>query len=98
MRPEEVLAFWRAAGPDRWFTHDEAFDAEIRDRFAAAYESAAAGGLDAWERDPEGALALVILLDQFPRNLFRGSARAYAADPRARAVAEHALARGFDRA
>jgi uncharacterized protein (DUF924 family) len=92
----DVLAFWRTAGPDRWFEHDQAFDAAIRERFATSYEDAAAGRLGAWENSPEGALALVIVLDQFPRNMFRGSARSFAADPLARATAERAIARGFD--
>ena len=83
----DVLAFWLAAGHERWFEHDEAFDTAIRDRFAAIYKDAAAGLLSAWENSPEGALALVIVLDQFPRNMFRGSARSFTADPLARAVA-----------
>jgi uncharacterized protein (DUF924 family) len=94
--PETVLAFWRAAGPDRWFKKDDAFDSEIRLRFLATYEAAAANAL-AWDETPEGALALVIVLDQFPRNMFRGSARVFAADPLARAAASHAIERGFDR-
>jgi uncharacterized protein (DUF924 family) len=92
-----VLAFWSAAGPDKWFGKDEAFDADIRAQFLGTYEAAASGLLNSWEETPEGALALVILLDQFPRNMFRGTARAFAADPVARAVAERAIARGFDR-
>jgi uncharacterized protein (DUF924 family) len=92
--PATVLAFWRAAGPDKWFTKDGAFDAAIRAKFLATYEAAAAGAL-AWDDDPEGALALVIVLDQFPRNMFRHSARAFAADPLARTVASRAIARGF---
>ncbi len=98
MDSEDVLTFWRAAGPDRWFAHDATLDAEIRRRFLTTYEAAAAGELAAWEATREGALALVIVLDQFPRNMFRGSARAYATDPSARAVAERAIARGFERA
>jgi len=94
--PADVLAFWRDAGKDKWFTKDDAFDADIRTRFLPTYEAAAAGRLADWEASPEGALALVIVLDQFPRNMFRGSARIYAADPLARAVAERAIARGFD--
>jgi len=94
--PAEVLAFWRAAGRDKWFEKDEAFDGEIRLRFLATYEAAAAGRLVAWEDDPEGALALTIVLDQFPRNMFRGDARTYAADPLARAVADRAIGRAFD--
>jgi uncharacterized protein (DUF924 family) len=93
----DVLAFWRDAGSDRWYEHDSAFDAAIRERFAATYEDAAAGLLSAWEKSPESALALVIVLDQFPRNMFRGSARCFAADPLARAVADRAIGKGFDR-
>lgn len=94
---EDVLAFWLAAGGERWFEHDEAFDAAIRERFAGTYEAAAAGELRAWENSAEGALALVIVLDQFPRNMFRHDARAYAADPLALSVARRAIAKGFDR-
>jgi uncharacterized protein (DUF924 family) len=98
MQPaDDVLAFWLGAGPQRWFEKDDAFDAAIRERFAATYRDAAAGLLGAWEAWPEGALALVIVLDQFPRNMFRDSARSYAADPLARTVAQRAIARGFDR-
>jgi uncharacterized protein (DUF924 family) len=97
IEPVEVLAFWRAAGPDKWFEKDDAFDAAIRARFGDTYAIAADDGLSAWERDAESALALVIVLDQFPRNMFRGEARMFAADPLARAVADRAIARGFDR-
>jgi uncharacterized protein (DUF924 family) len=96
--PQAVLAFWRDAGPDKWFKKNDAFDQDIHERFLETYEAAAAGTLGAWEATPDGALALVIVLDQFPRNMFRGTARAFAADPLARAVADRALARGFDRA
>jgi uncharacterized protein (DUF924 family) len=94
--PEAVLAFWREAGPDKWFTKDAAFDATIREKFLATYEAAAAGKLSAWEATAEGALALTIVLDQFPRNMFRGDPRTYAADPLARATANIALKRGYD--
>jgi len=94
--PETILSFWREAGRDRWFTRDDAFDAEIRDKFLATYEAAAAGKLGEWERSAEGTLALVIVLDQFPRNMFRGTARTYAADPLARQIANRALKRGCD--
>jgi uncharacterized protein (DUF924 family) len=93
--PQSVLAFWRAAGPDKWFEDDAGFDAEISRRFAGTYAAATAGEL-AWDENPEGALALVVVLDQFPRNMFRNSARAFAADPLAREVAARAIARGFD--
>jgi len=94
--PAEILAFWRDAGPDKWFTRDDALDAAIREKFLATYEAAAAGQLADWERSAEGTLALLIVLDQFPRNMFRGDARTYAADSQARAVAHRALKRGCD--
>ena len=92
-----MLAFWRDAGPDKWFKKDPAFDAEITARFLPTYEAAAAGRLSGWEATADGALALLIVLDQFPRNMFRGQARTYAADALAREVADRAIARGFDR-
>jgi uncharacterized protein (DUF924 family) len=95
--PEDVLSFWRAAGPDKWFNKDAAFDTAIRERFLVTYEAAAAGELADWERTAERALALLIVLDQFPRNMFRGDARTYAADPLAREVASRALDRGLHR-
>ncbi len=95
--PQAVLAFWREAGPEKWFKKDTAFDDAIRSQFIPTYEAAAAGKLADWERTAEGALALTVVLDQFPRNMFRGSARAFAADPIALATAERALAQGFDR-
>jgi uncharacterized protein (DUF924 family) len=94
--PAVVLAFWREAGPNRWFTRDEAFDASVRENFLATYQAAAAGELSDWEATAEGALALVIVLDQFPRNMFRGDARTYATDAAARAAANRALKRGYD--
>lgn len=95
-QPSEVVAFWRDAGPQHWFRRDDAFDARFRQRFLDAHEAAASGALDGWLATPEGALALVLLLDQFPRNAFRGTARVYATDARARAAADQAIARGFD--
>jgi uncharacterized protein (DUF924 family) len=92
----DVLAFWRAAGADKWFKKDAAFDAEIASRFQALWRDAAAGSLAGWEAAPESALALVIVLDQFPRNMFRAKADAFATDALARGVAERAIARGFD--
>ncbi len=94
--PAEVVEFWRQAGPPRWFKKDPEFDGEIRRRFLAAHEAAAAGKLSAWEASAEGALALLILLDQFPRNMFRASPRAFATDPLALAIAANAIVRGFD--
>jgi uncharacterized protein (DUF924 family) len=95
--PSDVIAFWREAGPQKWFNKDSAFDAAIRERFLPTYEAAAAGGLASWEATADGALALTIVLDQFSRNMFRGSPRTFAADPLARAVADRAIARGFDK-
>jgi uncharacterized protein (DUF924 family) len=94
---EEVLAFWRAAGPAKWFEHEDAFDAEIRARFLATCEAAAAGRIEHWQATADGTLALLILLDQFPRNLFRGDACAFATDAEARRITERAIARGTDR-
>ena len=92
----DIVSFWRAVGPDRWFEKDAALDEEIRRRFLSVHETAAGGKLAAWEQTAEGALALLILLDQFPRNMFRGQARAFATDPLARAVASRAILNGFD--
>lgn len=94
--PTQLLQFWREAGPRRWFARDEAFDAGFRDRFLATHEAAAAGALAHWAATAEGALGLVLLLDQFPRNAFRDTARMYATDAQARAVADAAIAAGFD--
>jgi uncharacterized protein (DUF924 family) len=92
----DVLAYWRALGPERWFHQDDAVDAAIRDRFQRLHAAAADGQLAEWEDDAESALALVITLDQFPRNMYRGTAAAFSSDPLARAVAGRAIARGFD--
>jgi uncharacterized protein (DUF924 family) len=92
----EIVDFWRAAGPKRWFAKDPAFDAQIRERFEPTRAAASHGGLHAWRDSPTGALALIILLDQFPRNLLRGSADAFATDPMAREIAREALTRGHD--
>jgi uncharacterized protein (DUF924 family) len=91
-----LIDFWRDAGPKRWFTPDAAFDERFRARFLALHERAAAGELDDWLGTPGGALALAILLDQFPRNAFRGTPRMYATDAQARRVARIALERGHD--
>ena len=94
--PADVIAFWREAGPERWFNKDAKFDDDIRRRFLALHEDAAAGKLTGWEASAEGALALLILLDQFPRNMFRGQARIFATDPLARAIASRAILNGYD--
>ncbi len=94
--PAEILAFWRDAGLDRWYRRDDAFDAEVCRRFLGLWQGAAAGELSAWEASDDGALALVIVLDQFPRNLFHDDARTYASDPLALEVAQRAIDRGVD--
>jgi uncharacterized protein (DUF924 family) len=94
----DVVAYWRGLGPDRWFEKDAGVDAEIRARFLPLHEAAAADALNDWEDTAEGAFALLLVLDQFPRNMFRGDAGAFAADPLARGVAGRAIARGFDAA
>jgi uncharacterized protein (DUF924 family) len=92
----DVLAFWRQAGSERWYTRDDAFDADVRARFLPLWERAAAGKLSAWEDSDDGTLALTIVLDQFPRNMFRGEATTYSTDAAARAVASRAIDRGVD--
>jgi uncharacterized protein (DUF924 family) len=97
-QPADVVEFWRQAGSDRWFEKDAAFDEAIRLKYEGAHHAAARGEHDAWIETAEGALALVILLDQFPRNLYRGSGHAFATDPKARRIAGDAIERGCHRA
>lgn len=94
--PADILQFWRDAGPNSWFTRSDAFDADLKSRFLPLWERALAGQLSSWEATSDGALALVIVLDQFPRNMFRNDPRTYASDPLAREVARRALARGAE--
>ena len=94
---DDVLAYWGALGPQRWFVKDAAVDADIRDKFLGLHAAASDGLLRHWEDDASGALAYIIVLDQFSRNMFRGSAAAFASDPLARAAAGRAIDRGFDR-
>jgi uncharacterized protein (DUF924 family) len=95
--PEELIAFWREAGPAKWFARDEAFDAEFRQRFESAHFAAARAEYEPWMASGEGALALQILLDQFPRNCFRGTAHSYATDGLALHYAQRAVDAGLDR-
>lgn len=92
--PQVIVDFWREAGPEKWFEKDEAFDETIRQRFGDLYERAALGDLDSWADEPNGALALILLLDQFPRNMFRGSPRMYATDAKAAEIARASLDAG----
>jgi len=95
--PEDVLAFWFAPGSERrWFEVDPDFDVEIAARFGALVETARGGHLAPWNASAPGSLALCLLLDQFPRNLWRGTPCAYSCDPAARAVAAAAIAAGHD--
>ena len=95
LTPSDVVGFWKEAGPDKWYKKDEAFDALFRHRLKAGHWDAAARRHDDWMETPEGALALMILLDQYPRNSFRGSAHQFATDPLALAFAKAAIARGY---
>lgn len=97
----EVLQFWFGDTPGarrkEWFTKDPAFDADIRARFLGLHEAAAHDELGTWKDTAESALALIVLTDQFPRNMFRGEARAFATDALALATARHFIASGWDR-
>jgi uncharacterized protein (DUF924 family) len=102
---EKILRFWFADEPgskesilqSRWFFPTPEFDRLCTTRFLASYEDAAHGRLEDWKNEPRSCLALVLLLDQFPRNMFRGTARAFATDAKARELTRHAKASGFDR-
>lgn len=96
--PADVVGFWLNAGPKQWFAKNDAFDAAIRLKFEPVHLAASRGEYDAWARTAPGALALLLLLDQFPRNLWRGSAHAFATDPMARVIARAAIDTGHDRA
>ena len=98
MRADEVLNFWFDRDRKHWFKKNPGFDEEIRQRFLGPYELGAAGMLQAWKLAPESCLALVLLLDQFPRNMFRDSARAFATDSLARDAARVILDNGWDKA
>jgi len=94
---DDIIGFWRQAGPQKWFGRSAAFDEAVRLRFEPVHHAAARGEYDRWSETAEGALALLILLDQIPRNLYRGSAHAWATDPKARAIARAAVEAGFHR-
>lgn len=98
MTPKDVLDFWYdPANQPFWFKKSATFDEAVRQRLGDAHAAAAAGRLDNWRTTPEGALALVILLDQVPRNIHRGTARAFATDGAALAIAAAAIDDGLDR-
>ena len=95
--PQSVIEFWKHAGPKRWFAKDDAFDATFRDTFHATHLQAARRELESWLDSAEGTLALLILLDQYPRNAFRGTAHMFATDPLARLYAQRMVDAGLDR-
>lgn len=95
-QPIDVISFWRHAGPSKWFSGQRAFDDLIQLKFEALHHNVARGRYDAWTETPDGCLALLIVLDQFPRNLYRGNAHAFATDGMALRIARQAVARGFD--
>lgn len=95
--PRQILDFWfKEIATERWFKADAAFDADVRQRFEETWRAARAGALRDWLDSKEGTLALVLVLDQFPRNMFRGTGEAFATDAMAREAARNAIARGFD--
>ncbi|MEZ5731343.1 MAG: DUF924 family protein [Paracoccaceae bacterium] len=95
--PDDVLSFWlEDLTPAQWYEADDALDQRIRDRFRPVWEEARAGGLAHWRDGPRGALAFLIVTDQFPRNMFRGRPEAFATDPLARAATQEAVVRGWD--
>ncbi|PNS08952.1 DUF924 family protein [Solilutibacter silvestris] len=94
--PAEVMRFWRDAGPGKWFRGGAGFDATCRSTLGEAHLAAARRELDAWMTEPDSALALILLLDQLPRNIFRGSGHAFATDGLARLHASAAISAGFD--
>ncbi|MEL6451999.1 MAG: DUF924 family protein [Pseudomonadota bacterium] len=95
--PDDILRFWLdECGPEKWFAHDPALDETIRTRFGAAWQAATEGRFALWLTYPNGAMAYIILTDQFPRNMFRDDRRAFATDRAALAVAKSAIAKGWD--
>ncbi len=94
--PNDVVGFWRKAGPRKWFAKDHAFDAAIALKFEQTHYRASMRRYDAWRETPIGAMALMILLDQFPRNMYRNTPHAFATDPLARMFAREAIAAGHD--
>ena len=97
LSPAEIVAFWTEAGPEKWFAKDAAFDVAFTERCRASHFAAARRELDHWTETPEGTLALIILLDQLPRNAFRDTAHMFATDSLALMFARAAIARGDDR-
>lgn len=94
---KDILNFWfEETKPQQWFQTNPEFDAQVTEEFSKAYEMAREGTFDEWKKDADGCLALCLLLDQFPRNMFRGTPQAFATDKQALLIAKHALSKGFD--
>lgn len=93
--PNDILGFWTNAGARQWYAANPRFDDAIRLKFEPVHHAAARGEYDKWAETPQGTLALLILLDQFPRNMYRKSGHAFATDPKARAFARQAAERGW---
>ncbi len=104
LQAKEILEFWFGTPDDFdygqqrkvWFTKNPEFDKEVRSHFMSHYQQAATNQLDDWKASPQSCLALIILLDQFPRNLFRGQPQAFATDSQALSYAQHAITQNFD--
>lgn len=93
----DILDFWFVqTQPQQWFQVNEEFDEAIKDRFGEAYQLAADGVYDDWKNDADGALALILLLDQMPRNMFRGTPKAFATDGKALVISKYAISKGLD--
>jgi uncharacterized protein (DUF924 family) len=96
--PQDVIEFWYSEKMRKsWFSSTPELDNQIRDKFKALWRKAAEGGLDEWKNSPEGCLALIIVLDQFPLNMFRGEAKSFKTEQKAIEVAKYALEKGYDR-
>lgn len=95
-KAHEILEFWTEVGPEGWYIADDTLDQKIRDRFLGDWEKALEGKYCDWRTYPDKALSLIILLDQFPRNMFRGDKRSFATDKLARCAARHAIDAKFD--
>jgi len=96
MKPSDVLEFWEGIGSKGWWMKNDVVDANIHERFGQTHSDACVGKLDHWAQTPDGALALIIVLDQFSRNMFRGSPKAFAQDAKALEIAKEAIAKSFD--
>ncbi|MEM7216689.1 MAG: DUF924 family protein [Pseudomonadota bacterium] len=97
VQPNDILNFWADLGDEGWWTKNPEVDQQIHDRFGGTHSDAALGKLDHWAATPDGALALIIVLDQFSRNMLRGDAKSFAQDEKALQIAKEALVKGLDK-